>query len=345
MDGVVRLGILTSGGDCSGLNAVVRAVVRAAEDQSTSGSVVGYRHGWRGVADGERMALTSVETDSWLAVGGTALGTARFHPEEHDGSLARIVENLDRDGVDVLVVIGGDGSLAATLPVAGAGVRIVGVPKTIDNDVPCTDRSIGFDTALSVATEAIDRVRTTAESHDRLMVVEVMGHSTGWLAVGAGVAGGAHVILVPEVPFDLDEVAAKLRRRHGPVSFSVVVVAEGAVPAPGTIDFVAKRGNHGSIVAGAIGERVRMELATRTGFESRLVVLGHVQRGGVPTANDRLLAARFGVAAVEAAANGAEAVVTALRGDDIVLVPLADAAGGPRPAPASWLRAAGALVG
>lgn len=341
----MRLGIMTGGGDCSGLNAAVRAVVRSCETMPGGGTVIGYSHGWRGVVEGRSTELSSRSTDPWLTVGGTMLGTARFHPGSADGSVERIVDTLRHDRVDALVVVGGDGTLTAAVPVAEAGVRIIAIPKTIDNDVQGTDRSIGFDTALAVATEAVDRVRTTAESHDRLMVVEVMGHSTGWLALGAGLAGGAHAILVPEVPFDIDQVAAALCRRHGPTTFSVVVVAEGAVPVPGTLDVALTRGPFGSIVAGAIGERVRSELADRTGFESRLVVLGHVQRGGSPTATDRLLAARFAVDAVAAAANGAGAVMTALVGDEVRLVPLSEVAGGWRPAPRAWLQAADVLVG
>ncbi len=340
----MRLGIVTGGGDCPGLNAVIRAVVHTAQHRYGDG-VVGYRHGFRGVVEGDAVPLGVAETDALLATGGTALGTARYHPAEHHGAELRALTTLERDGVGALIVVGGDGTLAAANRLAEAGARVVGVPKTIDNDVPGTDRSVGFDSALTIATEAVDRVRTTAESHDRLMVVEVMGHHTGWLAYGAGIAGGAHAILAPERPFDIAEVAEALRRRHETVSYSIVVVAEGASPLPGTMDLGPRREPNGSIVAGAVGERVRSELAVRTGFESRLVVLGHVQRGGAPTPADRLLASRFGVAAVEAVEEGASGVMTALVGDEVGIVPLAVAATGPRAAPAALVEAAQVLVG
>jgi ATP-dependent phosphofructokinase / diphosphate-dependent phosphofructokinase len=287
--------------------------------------------------------LTGASTHAILATGGTMLGTSRYHPHEHDGAIERVLDTLARDHIGALVVVGGDGTLVAARPVADHGVRVVGIPKTIDNDVPGTDRSVGFDTALWIATEAVDRIHTTAESHDRLMVVEVMGHHTGWLAVGAGIAGGAHVILAPEEPFDIGEVAASLRHRHQRVSFSIVVVAEGATPVEGTLDFTPVEGPTGTIRAGAIGERVRSELASRTGFESRLVVLGHVQRGGSPTPADRLLATRLGVAAVDAVHEGASQVLTALSGDEIKLIPLDEAAGS-RPVPKALLHVAQVLL-
>ncbi|MHB1594734.1 MAG: 6-phosphofructokinase [Streptosporangiaceae bacterium] len=340
----MRLGILTGGGDCPGLNAVIRTVVRSAEGQYGD-NVIGYRHGWRGVAESDSVELTGASTHAILAAGGTMLGTSRFHPDEHEGATARVLDTLARDHVAALLVAGGDGTLAAAHHLADHGVAIVGIPKTIDNDILGTDRSVGFDTALSVATEAVDRIHTTAESHDRLIVVEVMGHRTGWLAVGAGIAGGAHVILAPEEPFDIAEVAAALRHRHQRVSFSIVVTAEGAVPVPGTLDFTPAEGPAGTIIAGALGERVRSELAARTGFESRLVVLGHVQRGGTPTPADRLLATRFGVAAVEAAHDGASNVITALSGDAITLVPLGEATAGIRPVPKTLLHVIQALLG
>ena len=340
----MRLGIVTGGGDCPGLNAVIRAVVHAASNRFGD-SVVGYRHGLRGVVEGDAVPLGVVDTDPLLSLGGTALGTARYHPADHSGAQDRAIGVLRRDGVDALVVVGGDGTLAAADKLARAGIRVVGVPKTIDNDVPGTDRAVGFDSALTIATEAVDRVRTTAESHDRLMVVEVMGHHTGWLAFGAGIAGGAHAILAPEQPFDIDEVAKLLRRRHATVSYSIVVVAEGAVPLPGSMDFHPPVGPAGSIVAGSVGERVRAELASRTGFESRLVVLGHVQRGGAPTPTDRLLASRFGVAAVQAVEDGASGVMTASIGDEVRLVPLEVAATGPRVVPPALVASASILVG
>jgi 6-phosphofructokinase 1 len=339
----MRLGVLTGGGDCPGLNAVIRAVVRSAEGPNGE-SVVGYRHGWQGVTNGDSIELTGASTHAILGTGGTMLGTSRYHPDEQEGATERALDTLARDHIGALVVVGGDGTLKAARLIAERGVRVVGIPKTIDNDVPATDRSVGFDSALSIATEAVDRIHTTAESHDRLMVVEVMGHRTGWLAVGAGIAGGAHAILVPEEPFDIEEVAASLRHRHQRESFSIVVVAEGALPLPGTLDFAPIEGPTGNIIAGVIGERVRNELGRRTGFESRLVVLGHVQRGGPPTPADRLLGTRFGVAAVDAVHDGASGIVTALSGDEVKLVSLDEATAGIRPVPKSLLHVAQALL-
>ncbi len=339
----MRLGILTGGGDCPGLNAVIRAAVRTTEG-AYGGNVVGYRHGWRGVVEGDSVELTGESTHAILTTGGTLLGTSRYHPHDHMGAVERVLDTIERDRIGALIVVGGDGTLHEAALIAARGVRLIGIPKTIDNDVLATDRSVGFDTALWTASEAVDRIHTTAESHDRLMVVEVMGHRTGWLAVCAGIAGGAHAILTPEDPFDIEEVAAMLRHRHQRASFSIVVVAEGAVPSPGTLDFSPVEGPTGTIVAGAIGERVRSELAQRTGFESRLVVLGHVQRGGTPTAGDRLLATRFGVAAVDAAHDDASAVMTALHGDEVRLVSLNEATSRIRTVPDELLRVVRVLL-
>ena len=328
----MRLGILTGGGDCPGLNAVIRAVVRSAED-SYGSNVVGYRHGWHGVVDADSVELTGTSTHAILSSGGTILGTSRYHPAEHEGSTERVLDTLRRDRIDTLVVVGGDGTLSAAKLIADAGMRLVAIPKTIDNDVIGTDRCIGFDTALSIATEAVDRIHTTAESHDRAMVVEVMGHQTGWLAICAGIAGGAHAIGVPEEPFDLADLAATLRHRHMRDSFSIIVVAEGTVVEP--------RRAEGTV---SVGEYVRRDLAARTGFETRLVVLGHVQRGGIPTATDRLLATRLGVAAVETAHTGATAIMVGLTGDDISSVPLSVATSGIRYVPKQLLNTAWTLL-
>ena len=336
--GPQRIGIMTGGGDCPGLNAVLRAAVRTAEGKYGR-TVLGYRHGWRGVVNGDSADLTPATLHGMLAVGGTMLGTSRYHPADHDGAINRALDTLARDHVGTLIVVGGDGTLAAARPLADAGVPIIGVPKTIDNDIPGTDRSVGFDTALMIATEAIDRIHTTAESHDRLMVVEVMGHRTGWLALAAGIAGGAHVILIPETPFDVDEVAARLRHRHQRTSFSIVVVAEGATTMQDGMNV------DDPVTAGMAGERVRAALSERTGFESRLVVLGHVQRGGSPTPTDRLLATRFGVAAAQAAHDGHANVMTAVRGDEIALIPLDEATAGIRSVPKSLCEVAEALLG
>lgn len=339
----MRVGILTGGGDCPGLNAVIRAVVRATEEQH-GGNVIGYRHGWRGVAQGDSVELTGTSTHALLAMGGTVLGTSRYHPADHDGATERVLDTLARDRIDALIVLGGDGTLSAATALCEAGVAIVGVPKTIDNDVGGTDRCVGFDTALSIATDAIDRVHTTAESHDRAMVIEVMGHRTGWLAVGAGIAGGVHVILTPEEPFDMDQIAAHMRHRHQRESFSIIVVAEGAVPSPADSSGRPVPPPPCGADVGNIGTWVRSEIAARTGFETRLVVLGHVQRGGTPTASDRLLGTRFGVAAVDAAHAGDVGTITALQGDRITLMPLAEATRELRAVPADLLAVAHTLT-
>ena len=322
----MRIGLLTGGGDCPGLNALIRAVVKRGSYHGHT--LVGFRHGWRGVVDGDLFPLTRDHVRGILPLGGTMLGTARFHPHEDNGGINAVLETLKHEHIEALICVGGDGTLHAAGKLAEAGVRMVCAPKTIDNDVWGTDRSVGFDTAVSIATEAIDRVHTTAESHDRVMVVEVMGHHVGWIAIAAGIAGGADMILVPEDPFDIDDVAARLRHRHRSyASSSIVVVAEGATARPGTLDFVAPEGPYGSIVAGAIGERIKVELQERTGFDTRVTILGHTQRGGTPTATDRLLASRFGVAAADAVDAGASSVMTALVGDEIKLVDIADVAG------------------
>lgn len=340
----MRVGVLTGGGDCPGLNAVLRAIVKRGELEHGH-SIVGFRQGWRGVADGDLFDLSREHVRNVLPLGGTLLGTARYHPSDEDGGIERVLETLRRERIDALICIGGDGTLGAAHRLAMRGVQMVCVPKTIDNDVSGTDRSVGFDTAVAVATEAIDRVHTTAESHNRVMVVEVMGHHAGWIAVCAGIAGGADLVLIPEEPFDIEEVASALRHRHRSyASYSIVVVAEGAEPAPGTLDFTATTGPFGSIVAGAIGERLKAEIAQRTGFETRVTVLGHVQRGGAPTAADRLLGSRFGVAAADAVGTTSEPVMTALRGDCVELAPVAEIAGQVKLVPESLRQAATSLL-
>jgi phosphofructokinase-like protein len=338
----VRIGLLTGGGDCPGLNALIRGVVK--QGSLHGHTLVGFRHGWRGVVDGDLFPLTRDHVRGVLPLGGTMLGTARFHPHEDNGGIDAVLETLKHEHIDALICVGGDGTLTAAGKLAEAGVGMVCAPKTIDNDVWGTDRSVGFDTAVSIATEALDRVHTTAESHDRVMVVEVMGHHVGWIAVAAGIAGGADMILIPEDPFDIDDIVGKLRHRHRSyASSSIVVVAEGATAKPGTLDFTAPEGPYGSIVAGAIGERIKVELQERTGFDTRVTILGHVQRGGTPTATDRLLASRFGVAAVDAVDAGRSSVMTALIGDEIRLVDIADVAGKLKVVPEDMRRVAEAL--
>jgi 6-phosphofructokinase 1 len=341
----VRVGLLTGGGDVPGLNAAIRAVVKRGEGEYGH-SIIGFRNGWRGVVDGDIVPLSRNHIRNVLPVGGTLLGTARFHPHASDGGLDAVLATLEAERIEALICIGGDGTLHAASKVAEAGVKIVAIPKTIDNDVWGTDRSIGFDTAVEIATEAIDRVHTTAESHNRVMIVEVMGRSAGWIAVTAGIAGGAEVVLAPEEPFDIDKVIKFLKHRHrAHANFSIVVVAEGAVPAEGTsMSYEAPVGQFGEIVAGAITARVKAEIEQRTGFDTRVTVLGHVQRGGSPVPADRILGSRFGVAAIDAISQGRTDVMTALRGDEVVLVPLQEIAGKVKRVPTELLQVVRALA-
>lgn len=341
----MRIGLITGGGDCAGLNAAIRAVVKHAEG-AYGHSVIGFRHGWKGVAEGDVMPLSRQHIRGVLALGGTLLGTARYHPHSVDGGLDAVQATLEAERIEALICIGGDGTLHAASKVAERGINVIGIPKTIDNDVVGTDVSIGFQTAVQIATEAIDRIHTTAESHNRVMIVEVMGRHAGWIAVHSGIAGGAEIVLAPEAPFDMDRIVRFLKHRHrSHASFSIVVVAEGAVPAEGTsMQYETQLGRYGEIVAGAVGERVAAEIAARTGFETRVTVLGHVQRGGTPLPADRILASRFGFAAVEAIQAGKTDVMTALHGEQIVLVPLSEVAGKVKTVPDDLLEVARALA-
>jgi ATP-dependent phosphofructokinase / diphosphate-dependent phosphofructokinase len=323
----VRVGVLTGGGDCPGLNAVIRAIVRKGIDEHGD-TVIGFRDGWRGPLDGDHEQLTVESTRGILPRGGTILGTSRTNPFKRDGGPQRIGENMELLRLEGLIAIGGEDTLGAADRMGSEhGVNVVGVPKTIDNDIAATDVTFGFDTALQVATEAIDRLHTTAESHHRVMVVEVMGRNAGWIALYSGLAGGGDVILIPEQPFDLDEVCRLIRRRHSRGRFfSIVVVAEGAMPKEGTMEVAGGDVDEfGHVRLGGIGQRLEREIERRIGFETRAVVLGHIQRGGTPTAYDRVLATRFGVAASDAAHEGRWGTMAALRGTRIELVPLADA--------------------
>jgi phosphofructokinase-like protein len=324
----MRIGLLTGGGDCPGLNAVIRAVVRRglAEDGH---SFVGFRYGWAGVLAGDCSELTLASTAGILPRGGTILGTSRTNPfaDGQDGTAA-IRRTMEDQGVDALIPIGGEDTLGVALRLHQEGVPIVGVPKTIDNDLGGTDVTFGFQTAVQIVTDAIDRLHTTAESHNRVMVVEVMGRHAGWIATHAGIAGGADAILVPERPFDIEQVVAHLRRRHERGrSFSIVVVAEGATPQEGTLQIRAGTATDafGHARLGGIGVTLEGEIERRTGFEARVTILGHVQRGGTPVAFDRVLATRFGVAAMDAAAAGRFGTMTGLRGTEIVEVTLQEA--------------------
>lgn len=341
----MRIGLLTGGGDVPGLNAVIRGVFK--HGTGTYGhTIVGFRNGWRGVVDGTVVQLGRRDLRNVLALGGTMLGTDRFHPHRNEGGIEAVLATVEAERLDAIICVGGDGTLHAASKVAEAGVKVVGIPKTIDNDVVGTDLSVGFHTALNIATEAIDRLHTTAESHNRVMVLEVMGRHAGWIAVTAGIAGGAEIVLAPEEPFDIEQVVKALVHRHrAHASFSIVVVAEGAVPKPGSaMTFETTVGPQGAIVAGSASERVAAEIKERTGFDTRVTILGHVQRGGSPTPTDRILGSRFGVAAVDALQDGRSSVMTGLAGEDIVLVPFEEMAGLIKHVPDDLLRVAKVLA-
>jgi phosphofructokinase-like protein len=319
----MRIGMLTGGGDCPGLNAVIRAVVRKGEEHYEH-EIVGYRHGWRGLIDGESVPLTLASTRGLLPRGGTILGTSRTNPYKSEDGPDRVIATLAHDGVDAVIAIGGEDTLGVAHKLSGDGVRVVGVPKTIDNDLSATDFTFGFHTAVQIATDAIDRLHTTAESHDRVMVVEVMGRHAGWIATYSGLAGGADMILVPETPFDIEEICARITRRHARgANFSIVVVAEGATPAAGTMELqTGDVDDFGHVHLGGIGNRVAAEIEQRTGYEARMTQLGHLLRGGTPSAYDRVIATRFGIEAIDAVHDGEFGVMVALRGTDVVRVPL-----------------------
>jgi 6-phosphofructokinase 1 len=342
----VRIGMLTGGGDCPGLNAVIRAVVRGGID-SFGDEIVGFRDGWRGVLDGSCVALDIEATRGILPRGGTILGSSRTNPYKRDDGLALVRETLEQLRVDALIAIGGEDTLGVANRLHQDGVNIIGVPKTIDNDLGATDVTFGFDTALQIATEAIDRLHTTAESHNRILVVEVMGRSAGWIALHAGIAGGADVILIPEIAFDIDEVCRRIERRHSRGRyFSIVVAAEGATPKAGTMEVLTGDVDEfGHPRLGGIGARLEQEIEKRTGYETRATVLGHVQRGGTPTAFDRVLATRLGLAAINAAHDGAWGMMTSLRGTAIELVTLADAVAEVRTVPTEEYERFGVLLG
>jgi ATP-dependent phosphofructokinase / diphosphate-dependent phosphofructokinase len=329
----VRVGILTGGGDCPGLNAVIRAIVRRGLQDGGGHEFVGFRYGWAGAMDSNTVELTQQTTSGILHRGGTILGSSRTNPYKQDGGSAQLERALERNGIDALIPIGGEDTLGVARRLHDEeGVPIVGVPKTIDNDLRGTDYTFGFQTAVQIATDAIDRLHTTAESHDRVMILEVMGRHAGWIATHAGMAGGADVILVPERPFDIDEVCASIQRRHaGGHTFSIVVVSEGAVPKDGAeVADEQQTDAFGHVRLGGIAVQLEHEIEARTGFESRMTILGHVQRGGTPTAYDRVLATRFGVAAMDAALDGAFGQMVGLRATDMVRVSLEEAVSEPK---------------
>jgi len=329
----MRVGVLTGGGDCPGLNAVIRAVVRTGVAEHEM-EFIGFRDGWRGPLEGDTMVLDVEAVRGILPRGGTILGSSRTNPAHEsntaDGKtgIERVRENLDSLGVDALIAIGGEDTLGVAKKLHQAGGNVVGVPKTIDNDLGATDFTFGFDTAVNIAMEAIDRLHTTAESHHRALIVEVMGRNAGWIALHAGMAGGANVILIPEKPFDIEQVCQYVEHRFQTRYAPIVVVAEGAMPKSSdetAADQELDAFGHVRLGNRGIGQQLADEIERRTGKEARCAVLGHIQRGGTPTAFDRVLATRFGVHAIRAVADGAFGSMVALRGTDIVRVPLAEA--------------------
>ncbi len=346
-----RVGILTGGGDCPGLNAVIRAVTRRALDRGWE--VAAVRDGWRGLVDGIVEPLGPREVSGILPRGGTILGTTRTNPYKLDGGVEQVLATFEREGLDALVAIGGEDTLgvAARLHREHA-FPVVGVPKTIDNDLNGTDYTFGFDTAVTIATEAIDRLHTTAESHNRVMVVEVMGRHAGWIALHSGIAGGADVILIPEQPVTVEDACSLLEKRHATgKDFSIVVVSEGyeLTYASGETTLVAEEARatdqFGHVVLGGIGDALGREIEERTGFETRVTVLGHVQRGGTPTPRDRVLATRYGLKAAELVHEGTFGRMAALHGDEIVDVSLEEATRELKTVPPEWYAVAQAFAG
>jgi len=323
----MRIGVLTGGGDCPGLNAVIRAVVRKGVKEYGY-EFLGFRDGWKGPLQGLTTELGIPQVRGILPRGGTILGSSRTNPMKIDGGVDQIKANLASHGIDALIAIGGEDTLGVATQLHDRGVPVIGVPKTIDNDLNATDYTFGFDTAVNIASEAIDRLHTTAESHHRVLVVEVMGRHAGWIALHAGLSGGANGILIPEVPFDLDEVAGWVESRFRTNYSPIIVVSEGALPADG--DLITKDQSldaFGHVRLTGIGDWLASALEDRTGQEARASVLGHIQRGGTPTAFDRVLATRFGLQAIDAVHDQDYGKMVALRGTDIVRVPLIDATG------------------
>jgi len=319
---VLRIGVLTGGGDCPGLNAVIRAIVKRSEKYGFE--VVGVKHGWAGMLEREAVPLRYDDVADLLKTGGTILKTSRTNPMKRAGGPETILENMKKMGLDALIAIGGEDTLGAANQLAKRGLKVVGVPKTIDNDLSATDVTFGFDTAVNIATEAIDRIVDTARSHDRVMVVEVMGRHVGWITIYAGMAGGADLILIPEEPFDIEEVADFVKRRMAEGKATVVVVAEGATMknVKGLIAQDKRLDEFGHVRLGGIGQFLAEEIEKRTGAQTRATVLGYILRGGSPSTYDRVLATRFGVAAVDLVKDGKFGMMVSLRGTKIVPVEL-----------------------
>ena len=328
MKGKLRVGVLSGGGDAPGTNAVIRAVVRKGL-QHYSDEILGIKDGWRGLLEGEFVPLNMEAITGILTRGGSILGFSRTNPFKYECGVEKILKNLEKSGIDSIIVIGGDDTLSVAHRLGDYGIKCVGVPKTIDNDLWGTDCTFGFNTAVSIATEALDRLHSTAEAHQRVMILEVMGRYTGWIALEAGIAGGADAILIPEKPFEIDEICDYIRhRQRRGRNFSVIVVAEGAKPKGGKeIVYGDSVDEFGHVRLGGVGYYLGKEIEKRTAIETRVVILGHIQRGGTPTAFDRSLATRFGIAAIDFVHEGKFGYLTALQGNKIMPVPLKEIAG------------------
>lgn len=326
------IGVLTAGGDCPGLNAAIRGIVARAV--AGGAEVVGVEDGWSGLMEGRTRPLSRESVRGIIYRGGTILGTSRIDPYVHGEGLASLRATLEATGIEGLIAVGGDGSLRTAARLHTEGLKVIGVPKTVDNDIDGTDTSFGFDTAVQIVTDALDRLTTTAEAHNRIMVVEVMGRHSGWIALHAGLAAGAEAVLIPEVPYDLDQLTTRLRTRHEAGSdYSIVVVAEGVADPTGQ-QVMAGTDQFGFARYGGVAVSIAQELERKTGFESRVMILGHLQRGGTPTAFDRVLATRMGVKAAELAMAGTSGVMVAVQGTEMVAVDLATACAEPRSVPA-----------
>jgi phosphofructokinase-like protein len=341
---VAVIGLLTAGGDCPGLNAVIRGVVGRAMKHDME--VVGIRDGWEGLMRDRTVRLDREAVRGILGRGGTVLGTSRMDPFVHGDGLTSCQPTISRNGIDTLIVVGGDGTLRSAMGLANEGLPVIGVPKTIDNDIEGTDITFGFATAVQIATDAIDRLATTAEAHNRVVIVEVMGRTKGWIATHAGIAGGADYVLIPEHPYDIAQVVETLRSRHrSGHRYSIVVVGEGIEPPPGYPTDEPRRDAFGFERLGGVGYQVAAAIEDATQFETRVSVLGHIQRGGTPVASDRVLATRLGVAAADFAAKGMTNVMAAVRGTEVVAVPIEEATNGIRGVPDSLYDTAATFFG
>jgi 6-phosphofructokinase 1 len=321
-----KIGLMTGGGDCPGLNPVIRAVVKRSLLEGWE--VIGFRNGWKGLVEDDKMILDAKSVSGILPKGGTILGTSRTNPYKQAGYVDKVKETFARNQLAALIAVGGEDTLGCAVKFFGEGLKIVGIPKTIDNDLSNTDYTFGFDTAVNIAMECIDRLHTTAESHNRVIVVEIMGRHAGWIALEAGLAGGADIILIPEFPIDLHEVCALIKRRHARgKTFSIVAVAEGAILAEQEVRQAEKLDEFGHVRLGGVGNVIGQLIEEKTGYETRVTVLGHIQRGGSPTAFDRVLGTRFGVKAVELVKSGKFGEMVSLQGNKVVSVPLSSAVG------------------